>query len=172
MDWPWHSLLNSEPWTSSIAFRFRSSRGSLSIDVTTGYADHCYLPPETFWTFLFSSSLFPLHVTFVPTCLPIPGTRLLTFVPCRSGLLVFVCDWVCDWRSSSILNLTASTWHRVVACWASLPRWSFFIFILWFLRPAGGVKHSDSDLVETGMLSAKKALRWIEGSILSNSRKF
>ena len=28
-----------------------------------------------------------------------------------------------------------------------------------FLRPAGGVKHSDSDLVETGMLSAKKALR-------------
>ena len=40
------------------------------------------------------------------------------------------------------------------------------------LRPAGGVKHSDSDLVETGMLSAKKALRWIEGSIFSNSRKF
>ena len=40
------------------------------------------------------------------------------------------------------------------------------------LRPAGGVKHSDSDLVETRMLSAKKALRWIEGSILSNSRKF
>ena len=32
--------------------------------------------------------------------------------------------------------------------------------ILWFgLRPAGGVKHSDSDLVETRMLSAKKALR-------------
>ena len=28
-----------------------------------------------------------------------------------------------------------------------------------FLRPAGGVKHSDSDLVETRMLSAKKALR-------------
>ena len=27
------------------------------------------------------------------------------------------------------------------------------------LRPAGGVKHSDSGLVETGMLSAKKALR-------------
>ena len=27
------------------------------------------------------------------------------------------------------------------------------------LRPAGGVKHSDSDLVETGMLSAKKTLR-------------
>ena len=27
------------------------------------------------------------------------------------------------------------------------------------LRPAGGVKRSDSDLVETGMLSAKKALR-------------
>ena len=27
------------------------------------------------------------------------------------------------------------------------------------LRPAGGVKHSESDLVETGMLSAKKALR-------------
>ena len=27
------------------------------------------------------------------------------------------------------------------------------------LRPAGGVKHSDSDLVETRMLSAKKALR-------------
>ena len=40
------------------------------------------------------------------------------------------------------------------------------------LRPAGGVKHPDSDLVETGMLSAKKALGWIEGSILSNSRKF
>ena len=40
------------------------------------------------------------------------------------------------------------------------------------LRPEGGVKHPDSDLVETGMLSAKKALRWIEGSILSNSRKF
>ena len=40
------------------------------------------------------------------------------------------------------------------------------------LRPAGGVNHSDSDLVETGELSAKKALRWIEGSILSNSRKF
>ena len=40
------------------------------------------------------------------------------------------------------------------------------------LRPAGGVKHSDSDLVETRVLSAKKALRWIEGSILSNSRKF
>ena len=28
-----------------------------------------------------------------------------------------------------------------------------------WLRPAGGVKHSDSDLVETRMLSAKKALR-------------
>ena len=27
------------------------------------------------------------------------------------------------------------------------------------LRPAGGVKRSDSDLVETGVLSAKKALR-------------
>ena len=27
------------------------------------------------------------------------------------------------------------------------------------LRPAGGVKHSDSDLVETRILSAKKALR-------------
>ena len=27
------------------------------------------------------------------------------------------------------------------------------------LRPAGGVNHSDSDLVETGELSAKKALR-------------
>ena len=27
------------------------------------------------------------------------------------------------------------------------------------LRPAGGVKHSDSDLVETRMVSAKKALR-------------
>ena len=27
------------------------------------------------------------------------------------------------------------------------------------LRPAGGVKHSDSDLVETGELSATKALR-------------
>ena len=40
------------------------------------------------------------------------------------------------------------------------------------LRPAGGVKHSDSDLVETRMLSAKKAFRWIEGSILSNSRKY
>ena len=40
------------------------------------------------------------------------------------------------------------------------------------LRPTGGVKHSDSDSVETGMLSAKKALRWIEGNILSNSRKF
>ena len=40
------------------------------------------------------------------------------------------------------------------------------------LRPAGGVKHSDSDLVETRMLSAKKALRWIEGSIPNNSRKF
>ena len=42
----------------------------------------------------------------------------------------------------------------------------------WRLRPAGGVKHSDSELFETRMLSAKKALRWIEGSILSNSRKF
>ena len=41
-----------------------------------------------------------------------------------------------------------------------------------WLRPAGGVKHSDSDLVETRMLSAKKALHWIESSILSNSRKF
>ena len=47
----------------------------------------------------------------------------------------------------------------------------FFHFLL-FLRPTGGVKHSDSYLVETGMLSAKKALRWIEGSILSNSRNF
>ena len=36
MDWPWRSLLNSEPWTRSIAIRFRFSRGSLSIDVTTG----------------------------------------------------------------------------------------------------------------------------------------
>ena len=36
MDWPWRSLLNSELWTRSIAIRFRSSRGSLSIDVTTG----------------------------------------------------------------------------------------------------------------------------------------
>ena len=36
MDWSWRSLLNSEPWTRSIAIRFRSSRGSLSIDVTTG----------------------------------------------------------------------------------------------------------------------------------------
>ena len=36
MDWTWRSLLNSELWTSSIAIRFRSSRGSLSCDVTTG----------------------------------------------------------------------------------------------------------------------------------------
>ena len=36
MDWPWCSLLNSELWTRSIAIRFRSSRGSLSSDVTTG----------------------------------------------------------------------------------------------------------------------------------------
>ena len=27
------------------------------------------------------------------------------------------------------------------------------------IRPAGGVNHSDSNLVETGELSAKKALR-------------
>ena len=40
------------------------------------------------------------------------------------------------------------------------------------LRPAGGVNHSDSDLVETGELSANKALRCIGGSILSNSRIF
>ena len=40
------------------------------------------------------------------------------------------------------------------------------------LRPAAGVKHPDSDLVETRMLSAKEALRWMEGSILSNSRNF
>ena len=33
------------------------------------------------------------------------------------------------------------------------------LFDVFELRPAGGVKHSDSDLVETGMLSAKKALR-------------
>ena len=30
---------------------------------------------------------------------------------------------------------------------------------VFLLKPAGGVKHSDSDLVETRMLSAKKALR-------------
>ena len=30
---------------------------------------------------------------------------------------------------------------------------------LFSLRPVGGVKHSDSNLVETDMLSAKKALR-------------
>ena len=39
------------------------------------------------------------------------------------------------------------------------------------LRP-NGVKQSDSDLVETRMLSAEKALRWLEGSFLSNSRNF
>ena len=45
-----------------------------------------------------------------------------------------------------------------------------FFFIL---RPAGGVKHSDLDLVEIGVPSAKKHFdRWIEGSILSNSKKF
>ena len=40
-------------------------------------------------------------------------------------------------------------------------KWSFYIQSETFkgLRPAGGVKHSDSDLVETRMLSAKKALR-------------
>ena len=38
--------------------------------------------------------------------------------------------------------------------------------------PAGGVNHSDSNLAEAGKLLAKKARRWIEGSILSNSRKF
>ena len=36
MDWPWRSLLNSELWPRWIAIRFRSSRGSLCIDVTTG----------------------------------------------------------------------------------------------------------------------------------------
>ena len=36
MDRPWRSQLNSELWTSSIAIRFRSSRGSLSSHVTTG----------------------------------------------------------------------------------------------------------------------------------------
>ena len=41
-----------------------------------------------------------------------------------------------------------------------------------YLRPAGGVKHSDSDLVETGDLLPKKALRWLERSFLNNSRKF
>ena len=38
--------------------------------------------------------------------------------------------------------------------------------------PAGGVNHSDSDLAEAGKLSAKKALRQIEGSILTHSRNF
>ena len=54
----------------------------------------------------------------------------------------------------------------------SMVKVSFLGVLALCLRPAGGVKHSDSDLVETRMLSAKKALRGIEGSILSNSRKF
>ena len=53
----------------------------------------------------------------------------------------------------------------------ALSLWNLAHFCSSCLRPAGGVKHSDSDLVETRMLSAKKALRWIESSILSNSRK-
>ena len=43
MDWPWRSLFNSEPWTRSIAIRFRSSRVSQSNDVTTGSS---YLKPS------------------------------------------------------------------------------------------------------------------------------
>ena len=39
------------------------------------------------------------------------------------------------------------------------------------LRPAGGVNHPDSISAKVGKLAAKKALRWLEGSILSNSRK-
>ena len=41
-----------------------------------------------------------------------------------------------------------------------------------FLRPAGGVNHPDSVLAKVRKLAAKKALRWLEGSILSNSRTF
>ena len=40
------------------------------------------------------------------------------------------------------------------------------------LRPAGGVNHPDSVLAKVGKLPAKRALRWLDGSILSNSRKF
>ena len=40
------------------------------------------------------------------------------------------------------------------------------------LRPAGGVNHPDSVSAKVGKLAAKKALRWLEGSILSNSRTF
>ena len=36
MGWAWRSLLNFELWTRSIAIGFRSSRGSLSCDVTFG----------------------------------------------------------------------------------------------------------------------------------------
>ena len=40
------------------------------------------------------------------------------------------------------------------------------------LRPAAGVSHPDSVLAKVGKLPAKKALRWQDGSILSNFRKF
>ena len=51
-------------------------------------------------------------------------------------------------------------------------RWVFWMQFFFKLRPTGGVNHPDSVLVKVGKLPAKKALQWLDGSILSNSRKF
>ena len=40
------------------------------------------------------------------------------------------------------------------------------------LKPEGGVNYPDSVLAKVDKLPAKKALQWLDGSILSNSRKF
>ena len=45
-------------------------------------------------------------------------------------------------------------------------------FIQSEIRSAGGVNHPDSVLAKVGKLPVKKALRWLDGGILRNSRKF
>ena len=45
------------------------------------------------------------------------------------------------------------------ACFVLYLSAHYRVFAYLLLRPAGGVKHSDSDLVETRMPSARKALR-------------
>ena len=123
---------------------------------------------------------------YLQPCLFGPGGSAVCRLGHHSGFLVNLFSSPTFWSKSywphyvvSGLNIWIGSPHfsvHILSCslFVNCPARNRRLSILCWcvLRPAGGVKHSDSDLVETRMLSAKKALRWIEGSILSNSRKF
>ena len=79
-------------------------------------------------------------------------------------------DFVLD-SSRSSFSQTKKNWPQRLLPRPSTPQtlthYVKFIFLRTSpLRPAGGVNHPDSVLAKVGKLPAKRALRWLGGSIL------